>query len=109
MLTFAIFSLPSSSVASSSSVGAMALHGPHHGAQKSTRTGVVALEMADLKDSVVRLAILSDMLISGSETREWKTAETQLRRRHRDPRSRTVQDPVERQGSGKRDECLAPT
>src|SRR5215216_3980166 len=69
MLTFAIFNLPSSSLASSSRVGAIALHGPHHGAQKSTRTGVVALAMADLKDSVVRWAIFSDIVISGSETR----------------------------------------
>ena len=40
----------------------MALQGPHHGAQKSTRTGVVAEVTADLKVSVVRLAIFSDML-----------------------------------------------
>src|SRR5438067_2272668 len=32
-------SLPSYSVASSSRMGAISLHGPHHSAQKSTRTG----------------------------------------------------------------------
>ena len=62
MLTLTIVNLPSSSAASSSRMGAMALHGPHHGAQKSTRTGVVAEVMADLKVSVVRLAIFSDLM-----------------------------------------------
>src|SRR5258708_518423 len=64
MFTFAMESLPFSSVASSSKIGAMALHGPHHGAQKSTRTGVVAVVTADLKVSVVRLAIFSDIGLS---------------------------------------------
>ena len=36
-----IFSFSPNSFASSSSTGAMALHGPHHGAQKSTKTGVL--------------------------------------------------------------------
>jgi hypothetical protein len=48
----------------------MALQGPHQGAQKSTRTGVVAVVMADLNVSVVRLAIFADMMINGSETTE---------------------------------------
>src|SRR4030095_17148956 len=40
MSTFAIVSLPSYSLATSSSTGANILHGPHHSAQKSTRTGL---------------------------------------------------------------------
>src|SRR5262249_35013247 len=104
MLTFAIVNLPSSSLASSSRVGAIALHGPHHGAQQTTRTGVVEALMEDLKESVVRLAIFSDMLISGSETKEWKTTETQLPRHHRCPRSTTAQGRGEGRGSGAGDE-----
>jgi len=34
--TFPIAALPSYSVASSSTIGPMSLHGPHHSAQKST-------------------------------------------------------------------------
>src|ERR1044071_7071906 len=70
MLTFAIFNLPSSSVANSSRIGAIALQGPHHGAQKSTSTGVVDALTVLLKDSVVRLTILSDMVIEQVETRD---------------------------------------
>ena len=39
MLTLPILTLPSYSSASSSSSGAIILHGPHHSAQKSTSTG----------------------------------------------------------------------
>src|SRR6185312_4655517 len=39
MLSLAIFTLPPSSVAISSSDGAIILQGPHHSAQKSTTTG----------------------------------------------------------------------
>jgi len=46
VLTFPIFTLPAYSPASSSSMGAIILHGPHHSAQKSTTTGV-----ADLRTS----------------------------------------------------------
>src|SRR5260221_160313 len=42
MLTLATVSLPSYSLASSSSEGAIMRHGPHHSAQKSTTTGVFA-------------------------------------------------------------------
>src|SRR5690606_16234010 len=38
-LTLAILTLPAYSSASWSSAGAIILHGPHHSAQKSTRTG----------------------------------------------------------------------
>src|SRR3989344_2267115 len=36
---FTNFTLPAYYVYSSSMIGSIALHGPHHGAQKSTRTG----------------------------------------------------------------------
>src|ERR1700710_2977463 len=39
MLTLAIVILSACSAALSSSTGAIILHGPHHSAQKSTRTG----------------------------------------------------------------------
>src|SRR4051812_23603318 len=65
ILTFVILSLPSNSVASSSRIGAIALQGPHHGAQKSTSTGVVAEVIVDLNVSVVRLVIFSDMVLRG--------------------------------------------
>src|SRR5690242_14831191 len=39
ILSLAILTLPPSSVAISSSEGAIILHGPHHSAQKSTTTG----------------------------------------------------------------------
>jgi len=54
MLTLAIVILPSNSVASSSRTGAIALQGPHHGAQKSTSSGVADPATAALKVSVVR-------------------------------------------------------
>ena len=61
MLTLAMEILPSNSVASSSRTGAIALHGPHQGAQKSTRSGVAEDDTAFLKVSVVRWVILSDI------------------------------------------------
>ena len=48
MSSLATVSLPSYSLAMSSSTGANILHGPHHSAQKSTSTGV-----ADLQDVLV--------------------------------------------------------
>ena len=49
----------------------MALQGPHQGAQKSTSRGVVAAATVALKLSVVRLAILSDILIKDMGLKEW--------------------------------------
>src|SRR5579871_6960501 len=49
-LIFTNLTLPSYSLASSSIEGAMALHGPHHGAQKSIRTG-----LSDFKTSLSKL------------------------------------------------------
>jgi hypothetical protein len=43
VLSLAKRTFPSYSVASCSTTGAMARHGPHHGAQKSTSTGCSAL------------------------------------------------------------------
>jgi hypothetical protein len=42
-------------------MGAMALQGPHQGAQKSTRTGVAPL-MAVLKEEESRLVMLAAMM-----------------------------------------------
>src|SRR5580692_6405466 len=49
-LIFTNLTLPSYSFASSSIEGAMALQGPHHGAQKSIRTG-----LSDLRTSLSKL------------------------------------------------------
>ena len=57
-----ISNLPSNSFANSSRIGAMALQGPHQGAQKSTRTGVAEASTVDLKVSLVRWVILLDMM-----------------------------------------------
>src|SRR5450631_2572013 len=54
MLTLPILTLPSYSSASSSSTGAIILHGPHHSAQKSTSTGV-----ADWRTSLSKLSCVS--------------------------------------------------
>jgi hypothetical protein len=59
----AIFNFPSSSTANSSKMGAIALQGPHHVAQKSTSKGVVEdPATAVLNVSEVRWEILSDMV-----------------------------------------------
>ena len=39
--TLTKLTLPEYSLAISSTIGATALHGPHHGAQKSTKTGIL--------------------------------------------------------------------
>lgn len=59
-LTFPIVSLPSSSVAISSRIGAIALQGPHQGAQKSTSTGWSLLMVVE-KEEESRLAMFSDI------------------------------------------------
>ncbi len=59
MLTFPIFSLPSYSPAISSSIGAIILHGPHHSAQKSTRTGVGELITSSVKLVPVKTTTLA--------------------------------------------------
>src|SRR5215472_8716021 len=46
-LSLTIFTLPSSVPAISSSAGAIIRHGPHHSAQKSTTTGLVAFNTSD--------------------------------------------------------------
>lgn len=59
-LTLAIDALSPNSVASSSRIGAMALQGPHQGAQKSTSTGLSPL-MAVEKVEESRFAMDSDI------------------------------------------------
>ena len=51
-LTFAIVMRPSYSFAISSRTGARALHGPHHSAQKSTKTGREELYYVSFKRSI---------------------------------------------------------
>src|SRR6266852_2881718 len=46
-LSLTIFTLPSSDPAISSSAGAIIRQGPHHSAQKSTTTGLVAFNTSD--------------------------------------------------------------
>jgi hypothetical protein len=47
--TFTTLALPSYSLATSSSTGPTIRHGPHHGAQKSTRTGTSLLTTSSSK------------------------------------------------------------
>ncbi|CSA77869.1 Uncharacterised protein [Vibrio cholerae] len=54
-----IVSLPAYSSATSSRIGAIILQGPHHSAQKSTRTGPAALITSFSKPSSVSCKILS--------------------------------------------------
>src|SRR5699024_10654499 len=59
--SFANVNLPSYSPASSSSTGATILHGPHHSAQKSTRTGPEADNTSCWKLSSLTFTIFSLM------------------------------------------------
>src|SRR6266704_5460409 len=66
-LTLATLSLPEYSLATSSSTGAIALHGPHHSAQYSTRTGT-----SDFRTSGSKVASLTwwmNSLIASSARR----------------------------------------
>src|ERR1039458_10794428 len=70
-LTLPILILPTFSSASSSSSGAIILHGPHQVAQKSTNTGVADLLTSCSKLSVERVTMCSfamDILRLVSET-----------------------------------------
>src|ERR1039457_6492739 len=62
MSTLAILILSEYSSASSSSTGAIILHGPHHSAQKSTSTGAVDFNTSASKLSWVRLTIFGDAI-----------------------------------------------
>src|SRR5262245_3043956 len=57
MLIFAMVSLSFKSVAISSSAGAIARQGPHHSAQKSTRTGLPDFKTSESKDASVTLVV----------------------------------------------------
>src|SRR5215212_10132322 len=59
--TFATFTEPSYSAAIWSIIGATCLHGPHHAAQKSTKTGTSEFKTSSSKVSTVT-AIGSDIL-----------------------------------------------
>src|ERR1019366_2649122 len=66
MLTLPILILPSYSSASSSSSGAIILHGPHHSAQKSTRTGVCDCRTCCAKLSCVRMTISGEAIMKNN-------------------------------------------
>ena len=61
MFTLAMVSLPAYSAPISSSAGAIALHGPHHSAQKSTSTGPVACSTSTAKEASVTGLVFSLM------------------------------------------------
>src|SRR5665213_1820164 len=62
ILTLPIFILPLYSSASSSSKGAIILHGPHHSAQKSIKTGVVDCNACCAKFSCVKVTIKGEAI-----------------------------------------------
>src|SRR5882757_7488849 len=65
MLTLATVTLPAMSVASSSKKGPIILQGPHHSAQKSTRTGPLARSTSASKLlSVTAIGFISGVLRS---------------------------------------------
>ncbi|NDE13194.1 MAG: hypothetical protein EBZ99_06190, partial [Actinobacteria bacterium] len=57
VLSFTIFILPAYSLEISSNIGATALHGPHHSAQKSTRTGVSLFKTKSLNVAAVTFSV----------------------------------------------------
>ena len=61
-LTLQILTESPSSMLSSSSMGAIALQGPHQGAQKSTMTGTESLVTVDSKLELSSSVILSDIM-----------------------------------------------
>src|ERR671928_2179603 len=61
MLSLAIVSLSPCSAAISSSTGATILHGPHHSAQKSTRTGLSLPSTSSAKVASVTVTVLPAM------------------------------------------------
>src|SRR4051794_35689130 len=67
MLSLATLILAPSSVAISSSAGAIILQGPHHSAQKSTTTGWLASSTSDLK--LLRSTLTVAMTVNPSELR----------------------------------------
>lgn len=60
--TLAIWTESAISMASSARMGAMALQGPHHGAQKSTRMGFLEFEIVDSKEFESSSNILSEAI-----------------------------------------------
>src|SRR5215471_14132799 len=58
MLILATLSLPAYDVATSSRIGAIILHGPHHSAQKSTSTGSLDFSTCSSNCSSLTWAIL---------------------------------------------------
>src|SRR5262245_29672558 len=65
MLSLTILTLPSSSLAISSSAGAICRHGPHHSAQKSTTTGVDDFKTSASKESSETVAVAIYLLLLG--------------------------------------------
>src|ERR687898_2938511 len=62
MLSLAIVSLSPCSEAISSRTGATILHGPHHSAQKSTRTGLSLPRTSSAKVASVTVTVLPAMV-----------------------------------------------
>src|SRR5450631_140327 len=69
MLTLAMVTWPASSSEIWSSAGAICLHGPHHSAQKSTRTGPSAFSTDCSKVSSVTGTVLIEQLPRAADRR----------------------------------------
>ncbi|SPE44175.1 hypothetical protein SBA7_300018 [Candidatus Sulfotelmatobacter sp. SbA7] len=84
---FPIFSLPWKSFASSSTIGARARQGPHHVAQKSTRTGV-----SDLSTSWSKFESVTSMMpFAAIYTLPWRALGSFIGvKPYRDQRSREL-------------------
>src|SRR5438034_1044618 len=76
ILTLPILARPSNSSASSSSTGAIILHGPHHSAQKSTSTGAADWRTCSAKFSCVRFRIKGEAIAQNNGVRAAKALES---------------------------------
>src|SRR5262249_57088551 len=65
-LSLPTLALPAYSVAMASTVGVIILHGPHHSAQKSTRTGTSDLKTSASNEASVKVCTLSPAMLSVS-------------------------------------------
>src|SRR6186997_432980 len=71
MLTFTSLSSVSRSAAMRSSTGATAWHGPHHSAQKSTRTGFSLWRTSSSKVEVVTSRAIASFRFGGGEVSQF--------------------------------------
>src|SRR5215831_19336599 len=98
--TFPTVAGPSNSTASSSIVGASTRHGPHHGAQKSTRTGYKLLRTSRGKFAALNVANLAFSMVIGCSLRCSRVIDTVSWRLRPCPDCHQRLSPIRRSGDG---------